>query len=314
MWVIKCSISSLALCADFADGDIRLVGGVTDNEGRVEVYQSGAWGTVCDDSWDINDAMVVCRQLGFDTAAAANGLAAYGPGTGPIHYDNVACTGNETRLADCPHNGVGIHNCVHFEDAGVVCGGKSCTYTTLHCRCSTGLAPNLIVALIFSLPYAIALNVFCVTTYVAFADGDVRLVDGPSSDEGRVEVFFSGAWGTVCDDGWDVNDATVVCRQIGHFAASSAPVQAAYGPGTGPIWLDDVDCIGNETSISQCGHIGVGNNNCFHSEDAGAVCTSKPRCHCVVASVCYTCYPVHIAYKMGGQKCSLCYTDKYRFL
>ena len=102
------------------EGSIRLVGGTTDNEGRVEVYHNGAWGTVCDDRWDINDATVVCRQLGYSGATSALDEAHFGAGSGPIHYDQVACTGTETRLADCAYYGIGI-SCEHFEDAGVVC-------------------------------------------------------------------------------------------------------------------------------------------------------------------------------------------------
>ena len=106
------------------DGSIRLVGGTTDNEGRVEVFHNGSWGTVCDDRWDINDASVVCRQLGYSRAIFALGEAYFGEGNDPIHYDEVACTGTEARLTDCAHNGVGIHNCYHSEDAGVVCSGE----------------------------------------------------------------------------------------------------------------------------------------------------------------------------------------------
>ena len=103
------------------EGSIRLVGGATDNEGRVEVYHNGAWGTVCDDRWDINDANVVCRQLGYSRATFARENSAFGQGSGPIYYDEVACTGTESRLADCDHNGIGINDCGHSEDAGVVC-------------------------------------------------------------------------------------------------------------------------------------------------------------------------------------------------
>ena len=103
------------------EGGVRLVGGTTDNEGRVEVYHNGAWGTVCDDSWDINDASVVCRQLGYSRATSALGEAYFGEGSGPILYDEVACTGTETSLTDCDHDGVGLHDCAHYEDAGVVC-------------------------------------------------------------------------------------------------------------------------------------------------------------------------------------------------
>ena len=105
------------------DGDVRLAGGATMNEGRVEVYHDGTWGTVCDDNWGISDANVVCRQLGYSKATSAPGEAAFGIGSGPIHYDNMACSGCEARLADCLHLGIGSHNCRHQEDAGVVCEG-----------------------------------------------------------------------------------------------------------------------------------------------------------------------------------------------
>ena len=89
--------------------------------GRVEVYINGTWGTVCDDGWSITDADVVCRQLGYDGAKRAHTQAIYGEGTGPIYYDDVACTGSEARLVNCSHSGFGIHNCQHSEDAGVEC-------------------------------------------------------------------------------------------------------------------------------------------------------------------------------------------------
>lgn len=102
-------------------GDVRLVGGATDSEGRVEVYDNGAWGTVCDDSWDVTDAGVVCRQLGYRGATSAPREAFFGAGSGSIYYDEVACTGSEARLVDCSHSALGVHNCNHNEDAGVVC-------------------------------------------------------------------------------------------------------------------------------------------------------------------------------------------------
>ena len=108
---------------------VRLVGGSGPHEGRVEVIQSGSWGTVCDDGWDLDDATVVCHQLSYGTAVGALEFAAFGRGSGPIWYDNVRCTGREANLAQCAHDGLGVHNCTHSEDAGVVCEGQSVSAT-----------------------------------------------------------------------------------------------------------------------------------------------------------------------------------------
>ena len=82
---------------------------------------NGVWGTVCDDLWDINDASVACRQLGFPSATSARGSAQFGLGSGPIFLDNVRCIGDEDSLLQCSHSGLGSHDCLHTEDAGVVC-------------------------------------------------------------------------------------------------------------------------------------------------------------------------------------------------
>jgi len=104
--------------------NIRLVGGSSYNEGRVEVNYNGLWGTVCDDGWDDTDASVVCRQLGFGSTGTAIGLLSFGQRLGPIWLDNVTCTGNESTLAACGHLGINItRSCTHSEDAGVRCSG-----------------------------------------------------------------------------------------------------------------------------------------------------------------------------------------------
>ena len=89
-------------------------------------------------------------------------------------------------------------------------------------------------------------------------DFDIRLVDGPDEGSGRVEVCLGGLWGTVCDDGWDSNDATTVCRQLGYNYAISAqeraiPTRRAYfGEGRGPIHLSRVECFVTDTRLSDC--------------------------------------------------------------
>ena len=133
-----------------ADGDIRLIGGSNIYDGRVEVCANNNWGTVCDDDWDTQDAIVVCRQLEYSTigkiifspcmktelgqtvasfvlysGATSRTDAYFGQGSGSILLDNVVCSGAETRLVNCQNNGIGIHNCGHHEDAGVACQPQS---------------------------------------------------------------------------------------------------------------------------------------------------------------------------------------------
>ncbi len=116
-------------CARTEDAAVRgraatlliLRGGNSPYKGRVEVYHDGRWGTVCDDGWDLNDANVVCRQLGYREAWRAAREATYGQGGGPIWMDDLRCRGDEESLGDCPFSGWGVHNCAHAEDASVVC-------------------------------------------------------------------------------------------------------------------------------------------------------------------------------------------------
>ena len=109
------------LCFNLNIGTVRIVNGPTEYEGRVEVYHNGEWGTVCDDGWDLNDAQVVCQELGIGNAVAASHSAFYGQGSGEIWLDYLNCVGTESTIGDCPHRGWGIGSCSHSKDAGVQC-------------------------------------------------------------------------------------------------------------------------------------------------------------------------------------------------
>eukprot|EP00057_Strongylocentrotus_purpuratus_P001437 XP_001199008.3 PREDICTED: neurotrypsin-like [Strongylocentrotus purpuratus] len=220
--------------------EVRLAGsGSSANQGRVEVYINGQWGTVCDDFWGQEDANVVCRQLDFPGAYGYTNAQTFGAGSGPILMDNTRCVGNETSIMDCPKNAMGVHNCQHSDDVGVIC------------RVAQGISRG----------------------------AEVRLAgSGSSANQGRVEVYINEQWGTVCDNLWGINDADVVCRQLGFPGASRATRDAkTFGAGSGPILLDRVRCVGDETSILDCMKSAIGFHNCLHSDDAGVICDIAER-------------------------------------
>ncbi|XP_055752959.1 deleted in malignant brain tumors 1 protein-like [Salvelinus fontinalis] len=219
----------MVLCSLAAGEEIRLINGTSRCSGTVEILYKGQWGRVCGQMWDVNDANVVCGQLGCGRAVSVQGSAHVGQGSGgrPTWLDDVGCKGTESSLTECSHGGLKHHDCLQAQDARVVCSVK----------------PN------------------------------IRLVNGSDLCSGRVEVYQTGHWRTVCDDVWDLNDAAVVCRQLACGRADSAPESAYFGQGSGPIWQDDVGCSGTECSITQCSHTRGGTHNCEHGNDAGVICS-----------------------------------------
>ena len=93
--------------------------------------------------------------------------------------------------------------------------------------------------------------------------------------EGRVEVWNEANenWGTVCQRGFDENAANVVCNMLGYN--SSAYFGTEFGPGTGTILLDNLQCTGDEHNLFDCPNSGIGNAGCSHSEDVGVICGRK---------------------------------------
>ncbi|XP_056441951.1 neurotrypsin [Gadus chalcogrammus] len=240
-------------CHTLPDGTVRLAGGTESHEGRLEIFYRGQWGTVCDDGWTDSNTLVVCRQLGYRSGTRVVSEeegeetpgTRFGWGSGPILLDDVSCTGKEPGLELCQRREWTLHDCTHYEDVSVACGPQRPGPQSPGTQ-RPGPDPHTSVA--------------------------VRLVGGETPREGRVEVFMSGTWGTVCDDGWTDRGAAVVCRQLGFSGEAKARVMAYFGEGSGPIHVDNVKCSGEERSLADCVKRAPGTHNCRHSEDAGVIC------------------------------------------
>uniref|UniRef100_A0A3Q4HXQ3 Soluble scavenger receptor cysteine-rich domain-containing protein SSC5D n=1 Tax=Neolamprologus brichardi TaxID=32507 RepID=A0A3Q4HXQ3_NEOBR len=315
-------------------GNVRLTGGSTRCDGRVEIYDKGQWGTVCAESWDMNDAAVVCRQL---DCGRRHKLIQLGPGTGQTWNDQIECNGKEPTLNQCPQRPGLDRTCDTTVVAGVSCTGSlavrlvnstdECSGRVevrhgeqWHAVCDTdwtlskagvvcellecGRAMNASGAAFFGQGSGsvVEASTSCFHSVTSLQEcsvkgftrevcghehdagvlcaAQVRLVGGSSECSGRVEVFYKGQWGTVCDDDWEMSDADVVCRQLDCGHAISAPLTAHFGSGSGPVWLDNVGCSGQESALTHCSHDGFGENNCGHDEDASVICLGgqqKPK-------------------------------------
>ncbi|XP_062576045.1 deleted in malignant brain tumors 1 protein-like isoform X2 [Saccostrea cucullata] len=342
---------------------LRLVNGSSSGEGRVEVYEDGHWGTVCVDSWDSNDANVVCRQLfGLERQGVAVSTAVFGKGEGSVHLD-LQCSGAETDVLDCPHSTSA--NCTHSEDAGVLC-----FLPNRHIKLSNGNATNEGFIEVFingkwgavcdqvwdnddakvacrSLGYSggVAVNssVFGPGNEYIWLDGincngnegsllqctdsvtgsnecnsgrivgvvcyptrndTVRIVNGSSAEEGRVEVLINGQWGSVCDNGWSKSDADVTCKSLG-YAGGLSVSSSVFGEGSGRAWLDNVNCNANKKSLFECTQSVIGSSTCRYGNTAGVICfhTRKDSVRVVNGS---TVQEGRVEVLMNGQWRSIC--------
>ncbi|XP_035761742.1 lysyl oxidase homolog 3B isoform X1 [Neolamprologus brichardi] len=391
------------------------------NEGRIELFYKGEWGTICDDDFTIANAHVLCHHLGFVSATGWTHSAKYGKGQGKIWLDNVQCHGGEKSIEFCKSRGWGNSDCTHDEDAGVVCkderipgfvdsnvidaqvdenkveevrlrpvvgmakkklpitegvvevkykdgwaqicdvgwtakntrvvcgmlgfpherkvnknfyrrlkkraaekvsrpkvnvsaGGRQTPKAKainkskqsspgkrlylerqknnfhLHSVACTGTEVHLAACpLEFNKPNATSSCAGGMPAVISCMPGplfmqnsglkkklkistNVRLKGGAKAGEGRVEVLKDNVWGTVCDDRWNLLSASVVCRELGFGSAKEALTGARMGQGMGPIYMNEVKCLGQERSIWDCPVKNITSENCQHSEDAAVRC------------------------------------------
>ncbi|XP_068683863.1 deleted in malignant brain tumors 1 protein-like [Montipora foliosa] len=224
---------------------VRLVsmpGSSVKSGGRVEVFYNsrtgGRWGTICSGyrkPFDINAATVVCKELGYEGAEmVVRCCNVFEKGTGRIWMDNVECHGTEPSITMCSHSGWGNTYCSHNQDVAVVCRTKETDRSE----------------------FAVRLGGHTGVSY-----------------EGRVELNIGGLWGTITDRGWDIYDATVVCKQLQFGGAVGAYTGSAFGKGDGLIWMSDFECKGNEDSLAKCNHSNTKVQRTWdHYSDASVEC------------------------------------------
>ncbi|XP_038076898.1 deleted in malignant brain tumors 1 protein-like [Patiria miniata] len=228
---------------------LRLVNGSTPNEGRVEVFTNGTWGSIClDGSWSIGypESNVICRQLGFGYGLETPTDDRFGRTDGPVALSGyITCAGGESSFAQCyiatlvyDEYNTPDKECFNKEDsyqAGVICSGP-----------------------------------------VPESRSPVRT---SYNGGGHVLIHHDGRWGTICKAGWTLANAQVVCRELGFRAPEEALVDGRW-PGDGPIFLSGVSCKGDEDALDQCDLGEWYQHDCTHSMDVYVICAAD----CVVTS------------------------------
>ncbi|KXZ52997.1 hypothetical protein GPECTOR_8g367 [Gonium pectorale] len=232
-----------------AQGSLRLVGGPVAWIGRLEIFNEGAWGTICRVSsapwrtdFKIRQARVACRQLGYrggriyGTLLTGSGRYRQ-PDKQPTWLRDIECSGSEARLDACAMP-------AGFDENS--CGGSHDSDVVIACE-----------------PKAVA-------GVPEPAAGAVRLAGGPNSWSGRVEVFYDGLWGTI--GRITTNEARVICTQLGLTGGRVSDSLTTYGTGHGPVWLSGFSCQGTEANITQCAKVVWDGEAASHEYDAGVMC------------------------------------------
>ena len=188
----------------------------------------------------------------------------------PIWLDGVSCTGQEQGLSLCPSNGWGKHACTHEMDVGVCCANGCGVPDDNQGQESGEGADGLVIGAEKETPEEKERKK---------AELEEKLhptlpirMKGCQGMCCRVEIEYQDDWGTVCDDNFKQHSAQVVCRQL---KCAGGEVVRAFGGGEGTIWMDKVDCRGDEKALSKCEFRGWGKHECSHQHDVAVCCNDN---------------------------------------
>ncbi|XP_070685411.1 scavenger receptor cysteine-rich type 1 protein M130-like [Pempheris klunzingeri] len=300
-------------CSD----SVRLVDGNSLCSGRLEVKSDQLWSSVCEDDFDLQDAEVVCRELGCGAPSVLQG-ALYGEGEAPVWTKEFLCDGRESALLDC--RSWDRNSCSSGKAAGLTCSepadvrlvgkasrcggtlemkrrgewkavdqrdwslesaGSVCSYLDCGSAVSTRRtetpAPGHLWGSQSACDESPPMKCFTQYAYSSFVievtcSDSIRLVDGNSLCSGRLEVKSDQLWSSVCEDGFDLQDAEVVCRELG-CGAPSVLQGALYGEVEAPVWTKEIQCDGQESALLDCGSSDSAADTCSSGRAVRLTCS-----------------------------------------
>ncbi|XP_050921552.1 scavenger receptor cysteine-rich type 1 protein M130 isoform X2 [Lates calcarifer] len=305
---------------------VRLVNGANQCSGRLEVKSNQSWSLVCEDDFDLQDAEVVCREVGCGAPSVLQG-ALYGEVEAPMWTREFQCAGNESLLLDCDSSGPARKSCSSGKAVGLTCsdpddvrlvgGDGHCTgklelkhhgawkavanldylwdpeVATLICArldCGSSVSAGRIRESTKQSVWWIdsscvqskrilrdcvtIMNRLSASVLEITCSESVRLVNGVSRCSGRLEVKSNQSWSSVCEDDFDLQDAEVVCRELG--CGSPSVLQGAlYGKVEAPMWTREFQCDGNESLLLDCDSSGPARKTCSSGKAVGLTCSAQ---------------------------------------
>ncbi|CAG2228186.1 unnamed protein product [Mytilus edulis] len=261
-------------CATEDEGDLRILSTSQTNIGRLEIYNEGEWGTVCDNQFENVDAEVACRQLGYCSGMMIPSNRV-DDGQGSIWFNDIDCSGSEKNYS-IVHTLSKHHSVITMKMlACIVFSAVQQKKMKVFLRLITGSASNKGR---LEINYRGEWGTICYFGHVEAAVACrqlgywclLRLITGFASNKGRLEINYRGEWGTICSSRFGHVEAAVACRQLGYCSGQMLPSQyVEYGNGT--IWLNSITCSGSEHTLINCTY-SMDTSDCYHLDDVGVHC------------------------------------------